>query len=312
LTRNDLNRHARFAARGSRTIAITGASGMVGSALVPFLTTGGHTVRTIGRGSGSAVRWDPARGQLDAASLDGVDAVVHLAGENVGARWTAARRRAIVDSRLHGTRRIAEAIAKMPRKPEVLVSASAIGIYGSRGDEWLDEASALGDDFLAEVGQQWEGATAPAREAGVRVVHLRTGIVLAAGGGALGKMLLPFQLSAGGVLGTGRQWMSWISREDLIGAIHHAIQTPTLVGAVNAVAPAPVTNREFTKTLGRVLRRPTIAPVPAFLLRAMFGEMAEGTVLASQRVRPTALEGSGFSFLHRTLEDALRFELGRP
>jgi len=285
---------------------------MVGSALVPFLTTGGHTVRTIGRGSSSAVRWDPARGQLDPASLDGVDAVVHLAGENVGARWTAARRRAIVDSRLQGTRLIAESVAKMTRKPEVLVSASAIGIYGSRGDEWLDESSALGDDFLAEVGQQWEGATAPAREAGVRVVQLRIGIVLAAGGGALGKMLLPFQFGVGGMLGHGRQWMSWISREDLIGAIHHAIQTPTLAGAVNVVAPAPVTNREFTKTLGRVLHRPTIAPVPAFVLRALFGEMAEGTVLASQRVRPAALEGSGFSFLHPTLEDALRFELGRP
>ncbi|MGA0919553.1 MAG: TIGR01777 family oxidoreductase [Gemmatimonadaceae bacterium] len=312
LTRNDLARHARFAARGPRTIAITGASGMVGSALVPFLTTGGHRVRTIGRGAASAVRWDPARGALDGAALDGVDAVVHLAGENVGARWTAARRRAIVDSRLQGTRLIAETIARMPRKPEVLVSASAIGIYGVRGDEWLDETSTLGDDFLAEVGKQWEAATAPARDAGVRVVHLRIGIVLAAGGGALGKMLLPFQLGVGGVLGTGRQWMSWISREDLIGAIHHAIQTPALAGAVNAVAPTPVTNREFTKVLGRVLRRPTIAPVPAIALRALFGEMAEGTVLASQRVRPTALEGSGFAFLHRTLEDALRFELGRP
>jgi uncharacterized protein (TIGR01777 family) len=312
LTRNDLARHARFAARGPRTIAITGASGMVGSALVPFLTTGGHRVRTIGRGAASAVRWDPARGALDGAALDGVDAVVHLAGENVGARWTAARRRAIVDSRLQGTRLIAETIARMPRKPEVLVSASAIGIYGVRGDEWLDESSTLGDDFLAEVGRQWEAATAPAREAGVRVVHLRIGIVLAAGGGALGKMLLPFQLGVGGVLGTGRQWMSWISREDLIGAIHHAIQTPALTGAVNAVAPTPVTNREFTAGLGQVLRRPTIAPVPDVVLRMLFGEMAEGTVLASQRVRPTALEGSGFSFLHRTLDDALRFELGRP
>jgi len=311
LTRQDLDRHARFAARGPRTIAITGASGMVGSALGSFLTTGGHTVRSIGRGHSSAVRWDPARGQLDVAALDGVDAVVHLAGENVGARWTAARRRAIVDSRIQGTRLIAESIAKMPRKPEVLVSASAIGIYGVRGDEWLDESSVLGEDFLAEVGKQWEAATAPAREAGVRVVHLRIGIVLAAGGGALGKMLLPFQLGVGGVLGSGRQWMSWISREDLIGAIHHAIQTPSLSGVANAVSPTPVTNREFTKTLGHVLRRPTIAPVPAIALRAIFGEMAEGTVLASQRVRPSALEASGFSFLHHTLEDALRFELGR-
>lgn len=311
LTAADLTRHATFAARGPRRIAITGASGFVGAALVPFLTTGGHEVRTIGRGTTSAVRWDPTRGALDTEALEGVDAVIHLAGENVGARWTAARRRAIVESRVQGTRLIAERCARMRTPPEVLVSASAIGIYGIRGDEWLDESSALGDDFLAEVGQAWEAATAPARDAGIRVVRLRIGIVLNPAGGALAKMLLPFRLGAGGRLGDGRQWMSWISREDLVGAIHHAVQTPSLAGAVNATAPTPVTNAEFTRTLARVLHRPALAPVPAFALRALFGPMAEGTVLASQRVRPTALEAAGFRFLHPTLEAALRFELGR-
>ena len=195
--------------------------------------------------------------------------VVHLAGENVGRRWTAARRREIVESRVRGTR------------------------------------------LLAEVGRAWEDATAPARDAGIRVVHLRIGIVLNPAGGALAKMLLPFQLGVGGRLGSGRQWMSWISREDLVGAIHHALQTPSLQGPVNAVAPAPVTNAEFTRTLARVLRRPALAPVPAVALRALFGEMAQGTVLASQRVRPTVLEASGFRFAHPTLAQALRFELGR-
>lgn len=311
LTAADLARHAAFAARGPRRIAVTGASGFVGAALVPFLTTGGHEVRTIGRGAASAVRWDPARGTLDAEALEGVDAVIHLAGENVGARWTAARRRAIVESRVQGTRLLAERCARMRTPPEVLVSASAIGIYGLRGDEWLDESSTLGDDFLAEVGQAWEAATAPARDVGIRVVHLRIGIVLNPAGGALAKMLLPFRLGAGGRLGDGRQWMSWISREDLVGAIHHAVQTPSLAGPVNATAPAPVTNAAFTRTLAQVLHRPALVPVPAVALRALFGPMADGTVLASQRVRPAALEAAGFRFLHPTLESALRFELGR-
>jgi uncharacterized protein len=192
----------------------------------------------------------------------------------------------------------------------VLVSSSAIGIYGSRGDELLDEASTPGDDFLAGIGREWEAATAPARDAGIRVVHLRTGIVLNPAGGALAKMLLPFQLGVGGRLGDGRQWMSWVSREDLVGAIHFLLHRTAITGAVNAVGPEPVTNAEFTETLGRVLRRPTILPVPAAALRLLFGEMAEGTVLASQRVRPTILERGGFPFRHRTLEEALRFELG--
>lgn len=312
LTRADLERHAVFAARGPRRIAITGASGFLGAGLVPFLTTGGHEVRTVGRGAASDVRWDPARGALDAAALAGVDAVIHLAGASVAERWTDAHRRAIRESRVQGTRTIAEACARLTPRPEVLVCASAVGIYGSRGDEWLDESSALGDDFLADVGREWEAAAQPARDAGIRVVHLRIGVVLNPGGGALAKMVTPFLAGVGGRLGDGRQWMSWISREDLIGAVHFALQTPSLAGAVNAVAPEPVTNATFAATLGRVLHRPAIAPVPAFVLRTLFGAMAEGTILASQRVRPAALEAAGFPWLHPTLASALRFELGRP
>ena len=300
------------ASRGQRRIAITGASGFIGSALGRFLTTDGHAVVRIGRGEGSDARWDPSRGQLDESALDGVDAVVHLAGATIAKRWTPERKREIRESRVQGTRLIAERCARMSHPPEVLVSGSAIGIYGSRGDEWLDERSAGGDDFLAGVSREWEEATAPAREAGIRVVLLRTGIVLHPAGGALAKMLLPFQLGAGGWLGNGRQWMSWISRTDLIGAIHHALQSPAIAGPMNATAPEPVTNRTFTATLARVLRRPALVPVPAFALRLLLGEMADGTVLASQRVRPAVLEGAGFRFQHLSLASALRFELGEP
>ena len=291
-------------------VAITGASGFLGGALVPFLTAGGHTVRTIGRGAGSDARWDPAAGRLDAGALDGIDAVIHLAGSSVAERWTARTKREIRESRLQGTRLIAEACARASVRPEVLLSASAVGIYGSRGDEKLDERSACGNDFLADVGQQWEAATAPARDAGIRVIHLRTGIVLNPAGGALAKMLTPMRFGAGGRLGSGKQWMSWISREDWVGAVHHALQTPGLSGPVNLTAPEPVTNSTFTETLGRIVHRPTLASVPAFVLRTIFGEMAEGTILASQRAHPAALERSGFGFAHPTLASALRFELG--
>lgn len=310
LTRLDLERHAQFATRGPRRIAITGASGFLGGALVPFLTTGGHSVRTVGRGAGSDVQWDPARGVFDAKALDGVDAVIHLAGASVAERWTAEHKKAIRESRLHSTRMIAEAVAKMSPRPEVLVSGSAVGIYGDRGDELLDESSAFGDDFLAAVGKEWEDATAPARDAGVRVVYLRTGIVLNPGGGALGKMLLPFQAGVGGRLGSGKQWMSWISREDWIGAVHFALQSAGVSGALNLTAPEPVTNATFTEMMGRVLHRPTVFPVPAFALTTLFGEMARGTILASQRALPKALEQAGFTFAHPTLSSALRFELG--
>lgn len=309
-TRLDLARHALFASAGPMRIAITGASGFLGVSLAAFLTTGGHTVVRIGRGAGNDFSWDPSRGQLDARALEGVDAVIHLAGASVAERWTPEHKKAIRESRLQSTRLISETIAKLAVKPRVLLSGSAIGIYGSRGDELLDESSSLGSDFLAEVGKEWEGATAAAAAAGVRVVHLRTGIVLNPAGGALGKMLLPFQAGVGGKLGSGKQWMSWISREDWIGAVHHALLTDAVRGAVNLVAPEPVTAATFAATLARVLGRPHLFPVPGFALKALFGEMAEGTILASQRVMPRALEASGFSFAHPSLASALRFELG--
>lgn len=311
LTRADLERHGRFATRGPRRIAITGATGFLGGALVPFLRGGGHDVCVVGRGPRSDVRWDPSRRAIDEDSLKGVDAVIHLAGANVAQRWTPEGRNEILASRVLGTRLIAETCADLETRPEVLVCMSAIGFYGDRGDEWLDETSAAGGDFLADVVRQSEAAAEPALKAGIRVVFLRTGVVLNPGGGALGKMLLPFQSGVGGKLGSGRQWMSWVSREDVIGAVHFAVQSRSLRGPVNLVAPEPVTNATFASSLGRVLRRPAFAPVPAFVLRSLFGEMAQGTILASQRVRSRALEAAGFEFLHPTLSSALRFELGR-
>lgn len=291
-------------------MAITGATGFLGAPLAHFLTTGGHSVRTIGRGASSDVRWDPARGTMPSDALDGCDAVVHLAADYIAERWTEAKRRSIRDSRVQGTRLIAEQCARMAQRPEVLVVGSAVGFYGDRGDEVLDETSSAGTDFLGDVARDWEAAAQPAIEAGIRVVFARTGIVLNPAGGALGKMLLPFQAGVGGKLGNGRQWMSWISREDWIGAVYHALQTPTVRGPVNLTAPEPVTAATFASTLARVLGRPALFPVPALALTAVFGEMARGTILASQRALPKVLESNGFRFAHPTLSSALRFELG--
>lgn len=297
------------------TIAVTGSTGLVGSALVPSLITGGHRVIRLTRGAvrGDTVRWDPDAGTVDARGLEGMDAVVHLAGENIaGGLWTRERKRRIRESRVRGTRVLAEALARLERPPRVLVSASATGYYGSRRDEILREESAPGTGFLAEVCREWEAATEPAARRGVRVVHLRTGIVLSGRGGALAKMLPPFRLGLGGPLGSGAQWVSWISVDDLVGVILHAIVTETLKGPLNAVAPTPVTNRDLARTLGRVLGRPALLPVPAVALRLMLGEMAEETVLASARVEPARLRASGYVFRHPMLEDALRRQLGRP
>jgi len=280
-----------------RRVAVTGASGFVGSALVAVLRRDGDEVLTIRRG--------------EVAALEGVHAVVNLAGATIGRRWTTARKREIRDSRVRGTRLIAETLARLAPAPRVLVSASAVGYYGDRGDEWLDENSAPGAGFLAEVAVAWERATEPARDAGVRVVHLRSGLVLGAGGGALARLRTPFTLGVGGRLGSGRQWMSWVSLDDLLALIRFAIANDTVSGAVNAVAPSPVTNAEFTATLARVLHRPAFAHVPAIALRLLFGEMAAATLLASQRVRPERLERAGFSFAHRSVEPALRHAL-RP
>jgi uncharacterized protein (TIGR01777 family) len=294
---------------------ISGASGLIGAALVPFLTTGGHRVtrlvRSRARTGETAVFWDPASGTLDAARLEGADAVVHLAAENIAAsRWTTATKACIQESRVRGTRLLCEALARLRQRPAVMICASATGYYGDRGAELLDEGSSAGSGFLADVCRQWEAASAAAAESGIRVVHLRIGVVLSASGGALAKLLPPFRLGAGGRLGSGHQWMSWISLDDLLGVILHAVRTETLRGPVNAVAPHAVTNREFTTTLGRVLARPTVVPVPAVAARLAFGQMADEVLLASTRLSPERLLASGYVFRHPDIEGALRHTLG--
>lgn len=292
-------------------VAITGASGFVGTSLVGELARAGHAVLTVGRARRSGpqpdIKWDAAT-TLDAAALEGVDAVVHLAGESIAQRWTDEARRAIRDSRVQGTSLLARTLASLDRKPPVLVSMSAIGIYGDRGDEILDESAALGDGFLADVGRAWEAAADPARAAGIRVVHPRLGIVLSPDGGALEKLLPIFSLGVGGKIGSGRQWMSWISRTDVVRALAFMLSEASLEGAVNLVAPAPVTNADFTEVLGRVLRRPTFAPVPAFAIKLLYGAMGEATVIEGQRVLPTGLQQAGYTFAHPDLDAALRAE----
>ncbi len=300
LTRSDLARHATFADRPRLRIAITGASGLVGRALWAFLTTGGHSVDQLKRDA------------LTPAALEGVDVVVNLAGESIaGKRWDELQKWEIVHSRVNLTQRLVAAMLAMPTPPKLLISASATGVYGSRGDELLTEASSTGTDFLGDLCNRWEVATDPAQHRGIRVVNLRLGVVLTAAGGAMDKLLTPFKLGVGGVLGGGRQYMSWIGLDDLVYAVHHAIFTETLSGPVLAVSPTAPTNREFTKTLGRVLWRPTIVPMPAFAMRMAFGEVADAALLASQRCAPTKLLGSGFQFTHPELEQTVRWTLGR-
>ena len=296
-------------------IVVTGSTGLIGSALLPRLRDEGHHVTGLVRGVAADQNtpwWDPAAGRISPGALDGVDAVVHLAGEGIAAgRWTAARKARICDSRVNGTRVLCEALAGTTTPPRVLLAASAVGFYGDRGDELLDESAALGQGFLSDTCQKWEAEADPARARGIRVVHLRIGIVLSPSGGALAKMLPPFMLGVGGVLGSGQQFMSWIAIDDLIGIMLHALTNDGLAGAVNAVAPRAVTNREFTKALGHVLRRPTVFPVPAFAARLAFGEMADALLLASTRVQPARLMAEGFEYAYPELEGALRHVLGR-
>lgn len=283
-------------------IAITGSSGLVGTALHQALEAAGHTAIRLARTKPSA---DGVRWQLDSPCE--FDAVVHLAGENVASgRWTAARKRRIQESRGPATEWLCRTLAELPRPPRVLISASATGIYGNRGDEPLDEASAPGPDgdFLTEVARAWEAGTEPLRAVGTRVVNLRIGIVLTPAGGALGKMLLPFRFGLGGRLGDGHHWMSWITRADLVRAIQHALADERLRGPVLAVSPNPVTNRDFTRALGRALRRPTPFPVPKLLLRLLFGELTS-VLLHSQRARPGRLLDTGFVFEQPDLDAAL-------
>jgi uncharacterized protein len=292
-------------------ILVSGVSGPIGKALLPSLKARGHSVTRLVRGVPSReaqMAWDPAR-RLQPDSVSGFDAVIHLAGESVVGRWTEAKKQRILESRVRGTRNLAQSLTAAGERPRVFISASAIGYYGDRGDEILREQSASGKGFLPEVCRQWEAATEPAADAGIRTVCLRIGIVLSAAGGALQKMLTPFRLGLGGNIGDGGQWWSWIHVQDLVGAIHHSLKSDLLQGAVNGVSPGPVTNAEFTRILARALSRPAIFPMPAFAARLAFGQMADELLLASQRVEPSALVASGYPFhysdLRKALEDVL-------
>jgi hypothetical protein len=294
-------------------IALTGASGFLGGALATVLTAAGHeVVRMVRRAPRPGeIGWDPESGRLDRDAVSGLDAVVHLAGENLAGRWTEAHRRRIRRSRVEGTALLATTLARAALPPRVLVSASAIGIYGHRGDEVLDETSPPGQGFLPEVGRAWEAAAGPARDAGIRTVLARFGLVLSRRGGVLRQMLPPFELGLGARLGDGRQWMSWIGLDDALGALLHALSCDELAGPANLVAPEPVRNAVFTEQLARVLRRPAIFAIPGFALRLLFDGLADEGLLASTRVRPAALEATGYRFRHPTLEGALRHALGR-
>lgn len=293
-----------------RTIAITGASGFIGSALADQLRQRGDRVLPLvrpGHAVDGGIHWDPTGGTIDQRALEGVDAIVHLAGENVAdGRWTDEKKRRIRDSRVRGTSLLARTLATMRQKPRVFVSGSAVGYYGARDDAPLDESASRGSDFLAEVTESWEQAALPAADAGVRLVHPRTGIVLAPHGGALAKMLLPFRLGVGGKIGEGSQYMSWIALEDAVRALLYAVDVETLRGPFNMTAPSPVTNAEFTRALGRALRRPTAFKVPSFAARLAFGEMADAALLGGARVLPRRLLESGFTFQHPELEPYLR------
>ena len=293
-------------------IAVTGARGFVGRAVCREFESHGERVLRIGRRE-SDVQWPATGAEFGAGSLarmSGLRAVVHLAGEPIGARWTARRRRSIRESRVGLTATLAQALASLVPRPSVLVSASAVGIYGDCGDAWLDESSRSGDGFLATVAHDWEAATAPAGEAGIRVVHLRMGVVLGRDGGMISRLRLPFQLAMGARLGRGTQWMSWISLADLVRIIVRVIDDESIAGPVNAVSPEPVTNAAFTRGLAHALGRPAPFAIPRFVLRAAFGGMADGMLLASQRAQPVRMLAAGFAFAHRSLDDALRIATG--
>ncbi len=314
ITTDDIADHRRFTGGSAMRVLVTGSTGLVGSALVPFLTSGGHDairlVRT--KPKRGEVQWDPSAGRIDPAALEDFDAVVHLAGESIASgRWTPAKKARIRDSRVEGTRILSEALAQLKRPPKVFVCASAIGYYGDRGADIVDEDSAPGAGFLADVCREWEAAAQPVLQSPTRVVHLRLGVVLSAAGGALASMLPVFRLGAGGVIGSGEQYISWVALDDVVGIIHHVLNTLALQGPVNAVAPEPVTNRDYTKTLGTILSRPTILPLPAFVARAAMGEMAQELLLSSTRVQPHRLLDSGYRFRFPQLEGALRHLLGK-
>jgi len=296
-------------------IAVSGSHGLIGSSLVPLLTTQGHEVRSLSRpgkpAKGDEIAWPANAASIGWEALEGTDAVVHLAGENIASRWTPERKKAIRESRINSTQALSEALAKLKNPPKVFICASAIGYYGDRGKELLDERSTSGAGFLGEVCREWEAATAAAKEAGIRVINARFGVVLSPKGGALAKMLPPFVMGAGGPVGNGEQYWSWIAIDDVAGAILHCINDANLNGPVNVVAPQAVTNNEFTHALGHVLHRPTFFPVPDFAARLAFGEMANELLLASTRVQPLKLQRSNYTFMYPDIEAALHHVLGK-
>ena len=296
----------------SARILVSGSSGPIGAALLPALKGQGVAVTRLVRSpaTGDQIVWDPSR-PLSPDLVSGFDAVIHLAGESIVGRWTDAKKRRILESRRQGTGHLAEAAARASQPPRVFISASAVGFYGNRGDEVLREDSPSGKGFAAEICRQWEGATQPAAQAGIRTVQIRIGVVMSADGGALPEMLTPFRLGLGGRMGNGRQWWTWISVRDVVGAIQHVLNHETLSGPVNTVAPNPVTNAEFTRILAAVLNRPAIFPMPALAVRLIFGEMGEELFLGSQRVEPAKLVATGYQFQHPDLKNALKEILQR-
>lgn len=300
-------------------VLITGSSGLIGSATIPFLIGGGaEVVRLVRPGSSSVAglagefAWDPSAGTIEESRLESLDAVIHLSGENIGARrWTQTQKRRLIDSRITGTQLLSGSLARLKHPPKVLLSASAVGYYDDQGEEWVDEGSSPGRGFLADLVRQWEAATTAATQRGIRVVHMRFGMVLAPSGGVLARMLTPFRLGLGGRIGSGRQYQSWIAMDDVLGAFRHLLEHAELSGAVNVTSPNPVTNSEFTESLGRAISRPTLAPLPAFVARLALGEMADELLLKGARVRPTKLLDNGYTFLYPHLEGALRHLLGK-
>jgi uncharacterized protein (TIGR01777 family) len=296
-------------------VLVSGASGLIGSALLPTLKSSGWTVVSLVRGtdgnpSSDKIVWDPSQ-PLAPQIVSGFDAVIHLAGETIMGRWSDEKKKKILDSRVIGTTNLCQALSQAEEKPKVFISGSAIGYYGTRGDEALTEASAPGTGFLAEVAEKWEEATMAAVQADIRTAHIRTGIVLSPKGGALKAMLPPFKLGLGGRTGSGRQWMSWIDLQDMVGAIHHILKNDLIQGAVNLVAPKPVRNADFARTLASVLSRPAIFPMPAFMVKTIFGEMGEALLLGSQKVEPGKLISSGYPFRYRELRASLEGMLKR-